>query len=227
MVKKTNVLLIILALIFLAVFNTFFFVLGGVDHNVSVWISYGIIHFAYFMLILTPVLLRKGKSSAVFGFSLYSISSIYFFFQLVVGIIFILAAPESYTAALLVQLCIAGLYGIILIPNMIANERTADAEETRHYQIAYVKDASIRLKVILDDISDKDVKKKVERVYDAIYSSPVKSHPNLAQMENRILQAIDELDEAVSVGNTDGVISLANSLLSAVNERNMRLRTLQ
>jgi hypothetical protein len=175
------------------------------------------------MLILTPFLIRKGKSAAIFGFSIYSISAGYFLVQLVTGIVFILIAPESFNATLLVQLCIAGLYGILLISNMIANERTADAEEKRHYQIAYVKDASTKLKSILESINDKGTKKKVERVYDAIYSSPVKSHPNLAQIENQILHSINELDDAVSNGNNDVIISLANSLLSAVNERNMRV----
>jgi len=224
--KKTSILWIILDLIFLIIFNVVFFVLGGVEHSASVWISYVFIHFAYLMLIITPILTRKGKSSAVFGFSLYSISSVYFFVELITGVIFILISPDSYKSALLVQLIIAGFYGIILISNMIANERTADDEEKRKYEISYVKDASAKLKGMLDVVADKEAKRKVEKLYDAVYSSPVKSHPNLAQMENRILQSINELDEAIYEGNKDNIMSLANSLLSAVNERNMRLKSL-
>jgi hypothetical protein len=178
------------------------------------------------MLILIPLLLRKGKSVAVFGFSLYSISSIYFLVEFVTGIMFILNAPESYSSALLVQLIIAGLYGFMLISHMIANEHTANVEEERHYQIAYVKAASIKLKGLLESVSDKETKKKVERVYDAVYSSPVKSHPKLAQMENRILQDINELENAISRGSNENIFSLSNSLLSAANERNMLLRML-
>ena len=222
--KKTNVLWIILDSIFLIIFNVAFFVLGGTEHNSSVWISYGFIQFAYVMLLLTPMLIRKGKSSAVFGFSLYSISSAYFFIELVTGIIFILVAPDGYQAALIVQLIIAGLYGIILISNMIANEHTADAEEKRQYDISYVKDASARLKGLLDDVIDKEAKRRVERVYDAVYSSPVKSHSSLAQIENHILLSINELDEAISAGNKEQILSAADSLLIAVNKRNTQLR---
>ena len=107
--------------------------------------------------------------------------------ELVTGTIFILISPDSCKAALLVQLCIAGPYGISLISNMIANEHTADAEEKRQYQIDYVKNASAELKSLLDSISDKEAKKEVERVYDALYSSPVKSHPSLAQTESQVL----------------------------------------
>jgi signal transduction histidine kinase len=222
--KKTNLLWIILDLIFLVIFNAVFFVAGGVDHNVSVWVSYGFIHFAYLMLLLTPALVRRGKNASVFGFSLYSVSSAYFLLELVVGVVFILISPGSYKAALLVQLCVAGIYGIALISNMIANEHTADAEEKRQYQIEYVKNASAELKGLLETVSDKDAKKKVEKVYDALYSSPVKSHPNLAQMESQILISVNELRGVVSLGEKEKIITLADSLLIAVNERNRQLK---
>ena len=224
--KKTNVLWIILNLIFLVIFNAVFFVVGGIDHKISVWISYGFIHFAYFMLIVTPVLTRKSKSSALFGFSLYSISSIYFLLELVVGVIFILISFDGYKVAMLVQLIIAGIYGIMLIANMIVNEKTANSEEKRQYEIDYVKKASTQIKGLLGQIQDRDTKKKVEKVYDALYSSPVKSHPNVAQMENRILESINELEDVIFTGNNESIISLTNLLLSAINERNMRLKTL-
>ena len=224
--KKTKILRYILYLIFLIVFNAVFFGSGGTERGASVWISYGFIHFAYFMLLLTPKLISGGKSSAVFGFSLYAISAAYFLVQFVTGIIFILISPESYKTAFLVQLCIAGLYGILLISHMIFNEKTAFVEVKRQYQIEYVKDACATLRSSLDRISDKGTKKKVGSVYDALYSSPVKSHPNLAQMENHILLSINEISDAVSAGNNEKIASLADSLLVAVNERNMRLKLL-
>ena len=225
--KKTNILWSILNLIFLIVFNAVFFVAGGIEHNASVWISYGFIHFSYFMLLLTPKLIREGKSSAVYGFSLYSISAVYFLIEFVTGLVFILVASESYKTAFLIQLCIAGLYGITLVSHMIANERTAEAEEKRHHQVAYIKDASVRLKSLLENISDKETKKKIEKVYDALYSSPVKTHHNLALMENNILMSTYELENAVSSGNKQNIISLTESLLSAINERNRQLKTYQ
>jgi hypothetical protein len=214
--KKTSVLWIILDLIFLLVFNALFFILAGIGHTASVWISYGFIHFAYFMLLLTPLLIRKGKSSGVFGFSLYSISAVYFLIEFAAGIIFIFVSPESFVAALLVQLCIAAFYGIMFISHMIANEHTADAEEKRQDQIASMKDSSAKLKGLLGRISDKETKKKVERMYDAICSSPVQSSINLAQGETSILQSINDLEDAISRGDKERTITLAASLLQEV-----------
>ena len=222
---KKNILWGILNSIFLIVFNVLFFVLGGTEHNLSVWMSYGFIHFAYFMLLLTPKITRESKKTSVLGLSIYSISTAYFLTQFLTGIIFILVAPEGYKTALSVQLCIAGLYGIILVSFMLANEYTVDAEEKRQSQIAFVKDASAKLKNLLESISDKETKKKVERVYDAIYSSPVKSHLDLTQKENHILQTINELVNAVEKENNEEIVSIAGSLLLLVNERNGLLRS--
>jgi signal transduction histidine kinase len=217
---------ILLNSIFLIIFNVLFFLAGGTSHPAATWISYGFIHFAYIMLLIIPVLIRRGKSVGVFGFSLYSIASVYFIVEFIIGLFFILTYSEYYKIALCVQIIIAGLYGIIFIANMIAKEHTADAEEKRQYEIAYVKDASAKLKGIMENISDKEAKKKVERVYDAVYSSPVKSHPNLGQTEFNILQSINELEDFASKENKDAIVQLSNSLLSMVNERNMRLKTL-
>ena len=140
--------------------------------------------------------------------------------------VFILLNPDRYIAALLVQLVVAGIYAIAIISNMIADESTAVAEEKRSHQIDFVKKASAQLKSLLDSISEKEVKKKVEKVYDTLYSSPVKSHPNLAQTETCILMSINELGCAVSEGRKERIVSLANTLLVAVNERNRQLKML-
>jgi hypothetical protein len=211
-------------LIFLIVFNVLFFATGKAGHNVSVWISFGFINFAYLMLLLTSRLIRNGKSAAVFGFSLYSVSVAYFLVEFVSGIIFILVAPETYSIALLVQLCIAGLYAVGLISNMIANKHTANAEEKRQPEIEYIKHASAKLKGLLENTSDGEVKKAIERVYDAIYSSPVKSHPNVTQSESKILKSIDEFSNIVRVGNKENITTIANILLSTINERNNMLK---
>jgi hypothetical protein len=108
---------------------------------------------------------------------------------------------------------------------MIANEHTADAEEARQSQIDYVKQASAEVKGLLEQITDKDAKKKIEQVYDALYSSPVKSRPDLAQTESQILMSIETLKNAAAKGEKENIISLSEFLLAAVNERNRQLKT--
>lgn len=223
--RKANMLWVILDLIFIVIFNIFFFVIGGTEHITSVWMSYGFIHFAYFMLVITPFLTKKSRSSALLGFSLYSISALYFFAALAWGVAFIIIALESYAVPLLVQLSLAGIYGMLLISNMLANEKTANDEEERQPQVLYVKNATAQLKGILDKVKDGDTKRKVESAYDIMNSSPVKSHTKLAQMEQRILTLIDELEDAASKGEKQAIISSVDSLIHTVKDRNNRLRS--
>lgn len=224
--KKTNALWIILDLIFLIIFNAVFFIAGGVEHPASVWISYAFIHFSYLMLVITPFLVRKGSSAAIFGFSLYSISSVYFFVELVTGVIFILISSESYKAALLVQLVIAGLYTVCLISNMIANEHTADSQEKRQHQIDYIKQASSEMSALLNTVNERTMKKRLEKVYDALSTSPVKTHPNVMQLESQILSGIRDL--CMSCQSNEGEIALSqvDALLKLIEERNRQLKIL-
>jgi heme exporter protein D len=224
---KKGILWTALDSIFLILFNAFFFILGDTEkHNFSVWLSYGFIHFAYLMLIITPILTHKGKHRAVLGFPLYVVSSFYFLTSFVLGVIIILINPEEFRGALLVQLCVAGLYAIILIANLLANEHTAKAVEKQQQEIAYIKDASAELKRFMDKVSDKKARKAVEKAYDALSTSPVKSHPELERDEREILRSVEELRELASGGNAERIIESAGALTDAVNERNAKLKRL-
>ena len=222
--KKTPILWVMMNLIFLIVFNVTFFIIGGTDHRASVWISYGAIHFAYFILLATPLLVCKGQSKAVFGFSLYSLSSAYFFTELITGIVFILVSPESYIATLLVQICIAGGYAVLLMSNMIANEHTAEAEDKRQYEIDYVKKAAAELALIMRGISDGATRRKVEKVHDAISTSPVKSHPSVLSLETQLLAGIADLRGVIRANKRETIIEQSDSLLTIINERNRQLK---
>lgn len=222
--NKKSVLWILLDLVFLIVFNIVFFVMGGAQHPASVWISYGFIHFAYIMLVVTPFLIRKSSSAAVFGFSLYSISSAYFFAAFIVGVIFIAAHPENYKWSLIVQVVIAGFYAIMLISNMIANEHTADSIERHEMELQYVKESSAMLKGIMEMASDKTLKKKIEKAYDLLHSSQVKSSGAVRDYEVTVMDLIEVLEQNVARNDVAAANTTLDKIMKNANERNRRLR---
>lgn len=221
---KKNVLWILLDLVFLIVFNTVFFVAGGTDHNSSVWISYGFIHLSYILLIATPFLIRKSSSTAVFGFSLYSISSTYFMVEFIIGVIFCFISMESYKPALIVQVIVTGFYAIMLISHLIANESTADSIERHEIELKYVKDCSAHIKPLIDMVSDRKTRKKIEAVYDLIHSSQVKSNNYVRQIELDVIDQIDLLESAVDNEDKEKISELCNKILKLAEERNRRLK---
>ncbi len=222
--NKKSVLWILLDLVFLIVFNIVFFVMGGTQHPASVWISYGFIHFAYIMLVITPFLIRKSSSAAVFGFSLYSISSAYFMAAFIVGVIFIAAHPENYKWSLIVQVVIAGFYAIMLISNMIANEHTADSIERHEMELQYVKESSAMLKGIMEMASDKVLKKKIEKAYDLLHSSQVKSSGAVRDYEVTVMDLIEVLEQNVARNDVAAANTTLDKIMKNANERNRRLR---
>ena len=225
--KKINVLWTILYLVFLIVFNLIFYMAGGTDHPASVWISYFFIHFAYVMLVCTPFLVKKGREAAVFGFSLSSISVGYFLVEFIVGLIFIFVAPEGVKTTVIVQVIIAAIYAVALLSNMIANEYTGAAVERHEAELQYVKVSSMRLKAVMEELGSGKTKKKVERVYDLIHSSPVKTHPQVADLEYKVFEELDRLESAAAQDNEAAVTESADRLVKLANERNRGLKLLQ
>lgn len=222
--KKKTALWILLDLVFLLVFNVVFFVAEGEKHLASVWIAYAFIHFAYLMVLVTPYLIRKSSSAAVFGFALYSVSSIYFLIQLAVGIVFICLKQESIKVSLITQIVIAGIYALILISNLIANESTAASLEKHEAEVGYIKESSSRVHSLIDKVGDKRADKAIEKTYDLLHASPAKTSSSVQSLEREILSLTWELESAVFEKDVDGVIAAAEAINTKAEERNRRLK---
>lgn len=222
--NKKNFLWVILDLIFLVIFNVVFFVISGTEHPASVWISYGFIHLAYIMLLITPKLIRKSSSSSVFGFSLYSISSTYFLVEFIIGVIFIFAKPESYKVSLVVQIITFGIYAAMIISHIIANEYTADNIERHELELQYVKNCSAQLKGIMNQVEDKNIKKKVEKAYDTLHSSPVRSNNTARDYELTVMDLIEVLEQNIERNDLIAASTTLDKILKNADERNRRVR---
>lgn len=225
--NKQSVLWALLDLVFLAVFNVVFFVVGGIEHSASVWMSYGFIHFAYLMVLITPFLIRKGSNSAVFGFSLYSIAAAYFFVELIIGIVFIFLNQGDFKPALVVQAILAGVFLAMLLSHLIANERTADDVDRKAAEVDYIKTASARLKSIQNATGDKSADKALEKAYDVVRTSPTKSNAAISSYELKLLDAIELLEVAANANDIEQVKACTAEVITTANERNQRLRLTQ
>lgn len=224
--KKTKIFWYFLDSIFLIVFNLYFFLLKGIDQPVSVWISYASIHFAYLMVLITPMFVRKGSNSADYGRPLFTITTSYFFLSLIVGVVFIVISPEIITVALLVQISIAALFAVLLLTNLIANEHTADNIERHEVELKYVKESSSKLDALLKQISDNTIRKKIEKAYDLIHSSQVKSSYNVKTVEQDVINEIDNLENALKQNNLEKIQLIVDKICNLASERNRQLKLL-
>ncbi len=223
--NKKSVLRIILDLVFLVVFNVVFFVAGGTQHNASGWIAYAFIHFAYVMIVLTPLLVKNGKGEVAFGFSIYSISTIYFIIEFITGLVFVFVNADSFKASLIVQIIISGIYAACLIPFLIANEASTESAKETDSQVAYLKQAESKIKLLIGKAESQKSNKEIEKAYDCIHASPSRANPSVSNLEQTIFAVICELKEDVNSNDDNAIFEKTAYIISLVEERNRTLRS--
>jgi hypothetical protein len=222
--KVSNVLRYAIHLIVLGIFNVFFFIIGGTEHPVSVWIAYGCVNLAYLIIMAMPFFVQKGKDSATFAAVSYGISTTYFFVELVVGSIIIAVAPEDYRWSLLPQLLLMAIYLIVLFSNRIADEHTAEAVKKREAEVSYIKHICAMMRPLVDEAPDKQTRRKIEKAFDALQASPTRTTADAANLERQILDEVSRLESIVGDGDAGAIGVSAERILELTNKRNRVLR---
>ncbi len=214
---------VLLSLIFLVVFNVLFFLIGGTDRPLSVWVSYIFIHIAYFAVLLTPMLAPRGKESTVLGLPLAAVSYAYFFAEFVIGLIFILAKPASAKGAIAVQLILAACWLFVLVVNLMANNTTSAQMERHAGEVQFIKVASAQLQVLRNSVADVSLRKQIESLYDTMHASPARSTPAVQTFEQAILTQITVLQNAVTAQDQEGIQAAIRSIQMNIATRNQML----
>lgn len=221
--KKTNILWTMVDLIFLLIFNIIYFMVGVHRYGDAAWISYAFIHFAYLMLLFTPIFTRKTRNTAVLGLPIMYISSLYFLLEFIIGVILIIINPERFNIPLVIQMVIAAFYLLFILSHMIANEHTADNIERHEAELKYVKECSARLRIIIDSTSDINLKKNLEKAYDVINASQIHSNQSVRNIELEIIDLIEVLRNQI-FSNYGQSIATINRIIQLAEYRNIQLK---
>ncbi len=219
-----NSLKVILGLIVLVLFNGLFFYLGGTEHSEVEWISYAFIHASYLCILLTPLFCKSGKGLEVLTYSLYLRALFYFFIELVVGIIFMVLAPESSTGPLIIQSILLAIFLILQIMSVLANESTTQAVQKQREESDYIQTMAQRIRASMRSITDMNIKKQVERCYDAVNNSSLQSYPEAKDAELSLRNAVEMLCSAIESNDFQDIDKKTKEVLYAVQDRNAIIR---
>ena len=91
--------------------------------------------------------------------------------------------------------------------------------------VAFIKNASSRVKKLLDKLDDKKANKAIEQVYDLLHSSPTKSCVAAQGYETDIMNKIAQLEDYVSSKDRDSAVKIAGEITSLSEERNRKVRS--
>lgn len=221
---KANVIRIVLAVLFLAVFNVLFFVLCGTDNLPSVWLSYGFIHFAYFLMLFLPVFKTKGQASYYLLSTLYVPSVIYFLVELVVGVVFIVCRMESMLVPLIVQALIAVVFLVIILANAWANESTARSLEKREADMASYRANAMNAKRLLVYAQKPEIKKLLMDCCDQLEASASRQSEESRGIDEEIAQVIAALRQPLMENDEAQALRLAENLRRLITERKTILK---
>lgn len=231
--NRLKLLIKILRLIFPIVFNVCFFIIGGFDHPVAVWISYAFIHIAYLCLVFTPKLVKPSRSSAILEYTLDLISTTYLAIQILIGLVFIISGSisvgENYLISgwkvpFLIQFLAFAVYAGLMLWNLIVKEHIEKNEARREVEFHYIKSASSELEAIMEMANDRNRRKMIENAYDAMRTGQVVSDVSVEPIEKSIMLNINELREVVNYNDEQIVEKVINSLLTKIADRDRKLK---
>ena len=216
--NKRNILTIILDSVFVVAFNILFFVNNGTAHPTSIWICYVFLHFAYLMVLLTPLIESKGKTSYVSKLTTYSISLLYFLLTLFFAVfVFFYNNMKNQNQIR------TNLYFVVLLSNVLVNDSIANKQVRHDIENDFIKTISAKTKYIESITNDLVLKNKINNLYYTIHSSPIKTSSDVAVYENKISELLDDLENLVAsdkVAASEKIVAIEQLL----NKRNFMLK---
>ncbi|MBO4907441.1 MAG: hypothetical protein J5486_10520 [Bacteroidaceae bacterium] len=216
---------ILLSLLFLVAFNgLFFWLVDTANAPASVWISYACIHLAYLTILALPYIGPSGGTDGWFlNATLYTIVVPYFIFQLVVGVAFIIWKPESYTIPLLVQVLMWVGFLAYFLAHAASNKAITDSQRERQQALQPARDMVRDMKMLLAMVHDPEMKRTLNKHYDALYYSGTRQTATSANIDEDLSDAIASLRAHVRSGDesseqTKKLVTIIGNLIAERKE---------
>ena len=227
--KKRTILTIILDSVFVVAFNTLFFLHGGAHSAVSAWVCYGFLHFAYLMVLVTPLIESGGKTASLSRLTTYSISLSYFAINFVFALFIFFygnsdGAIIDITPVVSIEIIVTTLYVIILATNLLTNDTIAKKQAAHDAGNAFIRTISAKAKYIETLAVEQTLKNRLNDLHATAHASPIRSSSDVAVYEEKIVDLLDELEKNVEQANTEKSAELIGEIGRLLNKRNVMIK---
>lgn len=212
---------VIIKFILLAMFNISFYSITKASCTLSMWISYGFIHFAFLMFFLEPLFVQNSKNSkhvAIESITLLTI--IYFFCSLSVGIFFLIN-PLLVVYQYSIEVFVTGIYLIILIITVVINNKIAKNESEFLADKQFLTTVFVKAEFIKSKVTDK---KLLMDLQEQSKYSPVKSSEIVRNYENELIKILDDITLNIDVLQEIELNNKIETCKNLLNQRNILLK---
>lgn len=207
----------------LAVFNVIFFLLGGTDHSCATWISYGFIMFAILASYVTPLFCKNFKRIPENLVTIYVSSWIYLAIALIMNGLFIITKFDNYKIDIVFNAVVFVLYLIIFTVNLNVNTKVEKNLEHSDAERQFVRDASQKIRYCLDLTPEANACKLIERAYDEVRTSPIRSNEQVMNYELEVIRLVEELVAKSEASDWSSAGDIATQITRLVQKRNNTL----
>lgn len=221
--KKNNVLKLALILLMVLTFNLLVFLLTK-KYTTTFWISYVFVMISYAFLALALFIVGNPKQKVLSGLSYFGLTVCYHALAFLLSVIFMFAKSLQYIAPFIIQSLVVILYMGLTIIGLMGNNIVKGSLERDQNNKQFLKHLAFRVSVFEQTITDENLKKKLNNLFESISSSPYHTVSGVVEIEQRLVAKVEKLGEAVNELDYPMVEKLTGEAQKVVIERNNYLK---
>ena len=220
---------ILISVISLVIFCTITFVIPF-TRSTAFWISYVFALIAIFVLIITAAVCNSaGKSlqSRFYGWQTMTISTAYFFFQLIASIIFMAFPAIPTWVVITVCMLLLGINLIGIVFTNLDNDAILREDNNIRSKVEFIRTLDSIVAETCSYCKDVAIASKLQILREKIcYSDPI-SHPSLLQLETKIKAECELLLACIMDNRQNDAIESYERIINMLDKRNRDCRNLK
>ncbi len=193
------------------------------------WIAYALITLSFIAQLITAYKFVKDDSNEKMFLNIPLLRTGYtaIIVSILVGLVFMIFPILPAWIGAIVCLLIAGYFVIACVNASTVANVVADIDVKVKTKTVFIRMAIVEAENILARAATTEIKVEAKKVYEALkYSDPM-SNPALDDIEQEIDNGLKELKKAVTCNDSITVLSVTESLLLNIKERNSKCKLLK
>ena len=226
MKRARNTFLIIWAICF-ALYNVIVFVVPNENYGTeSFWIGYALITASLVGNLVCSFIALNTKSNAkvFYKIPLIAISIVGIVASTIAGA-FVMTVPDIETwVGVIVSFAILAIVAIVILGAKSTADIIGEIDDIVRTETSFIRGITLDAELLMSSAGNDEIKAEIKKVYEAFRFSDPMSSDALNDIEDRIQNQFNLLQEVVITENTERVSQASKDLLSLIDYRNKKCK---
>ena len=226
MKRARNTFLIIWAICF-ALYNVIVFVVPNENYGTeSFWIGYALITASLVGNLVCSFIALNTKSNAkvFYKIPLIAISIVGIVASTIAGP-FVMTVPDNETwVGVIVSFAILAIVAIVILGAKSTADIIGEIDDIVRTETSFIRGITLDAELLMSSAGNDEIKAEIKKVYEAFRFSDPMSSDALNDIEDRIQNQFNLLQEVVITENTEKVSQVSKDLLNLIDYRNKKCK---